>query len=183
MTSLCAHCARQLLSSLTTCQCGWGVSINTPFSRVSLAEKEGYGSKTHPTQDNTGGDDAVTPIGAAWMREQVDNAITYLECDKVPEFSCMVGPEYAYQQGFNDALEIGRNAIRAIPLPTSADLLAEAMKLPEVAALVEAARSVNRDNIHGNGLEGFRKHKDRLRITLNNLDAALTPFTAAKATT
>ena len=41
------------------------------------------------------------------------------------------------------------------------------------AALVEAARSVNHDNLHGNGLEGFRKNRDRLRVTLENLDAAL----------
>lgn len=51
--------------------------------------------------------------------------------------------------------------------------LSAAMELPEVKALVEAAWSVNHDNLHGNGLEGFRKNRDRLRVTLENLDAAL----------
>lgn len=51
--------------------------------------------------------------------------------------------------------------------------LSAAMELPEVRALVDAAWSVNHDNLHGNGLEGFRKNRDRLRVTLENLDAAL----------
>ncbi len=51
--------------------------------------------------------------------------------------------------------------------------LSAAMGLPEVRALADAARSVNHDNLHGNGLEGFRKNRDRLRVTLENLDAAL----------
>jgi len=51
--------------------------------------------------------------------------------------------------------------------------LSAAMELPEVKALVDAAWSVNHDNLHGNGLEGFRKNRDRLRVTLENLDAAL----------
>ena len=51
--------------------------------------------------------------------------------------------------------------------------LSAAMQLPEVKALVDAAWSVNHDNLHGNGLEGFRKNRDRLRVTLENLDAAL----------
>ena len=43
----------------------------------------------------------------------------------------------------------------------------------DLKALVDAAWSVNHDNLHGNGLEGFRKNRDRLRVTLENLDAAL----------
>ena len=132
------------------------------------------------TQDNTGGDDAVTPIGAAWMREQVDNAITYLECDKVPEFSCMVGPEYAYQQGFNDALEIGRNAIRAIPLPTDADLLAEAMKLPDVAAAFVACKIIK--DVISEGHDNFGDMVLHFLEAAEPASVALDPFTAPKET-
>lgn len=124
---------------------------------------------------------------AAWMREQADNVITYIEWVKVPEFSCMVGPEYAYQQGFNDALEIGSRAIRAIHLPTDSDLLAEAMTLPEVAALMEALS----DAIDANPTElnlGNYDHDDVCRLQSEAIDvrlilsAALAPFTAAKET-
>lgn len=65
-----------------------------------------------------------THTGAAWMREQAAVAIgnfMMTKTDVAVEKVC-------------DA----EDAIRAIPLPSNADLLAEAMKLPEVAALVEA---------------------------------------------
>ena len=132
---------------------------------------------THPTQNNTGGDTAAITIGAAWMREQADNAITYLEWDKVPEFSCTVGTAYAYQQGFNDAMDKCNAAIRAIPLPTDADLLAEAVKLPEVAALVEASRRLLRES----ELDGMEA-KAGWDCWMGNLRTTLAPFTAAKET-
>ena len=72
---------------------------------------------THPTQDNT--------IGAAWMREQAVAACNVIAAE---------AKEYNIPQ-----MSLGASAcckaIRAIPLPTNADALAEAMKLPEVVAL------------------------------------------------
>lgn len=40
------------------------------------------------------------------------------------------------------------------------------------ARLVEAARRVNHDNIHGNGLEGFREGRESLLLALKTYDAA-----------
>jgi hypothetical protein len=40
-----------------------------------------------------------------------------------------------------------------------------------VAKLVEAAKAVNHDNIHGNGLEGFRTNRDRLRRAIEKWEA------------
>ena len=56
---------------------------------------------------------------------------------------------------------------------TGGDLLAEAMKLPEVAALVEAARNMRASYIPF--------VEDEFRATYA-IDAALAPFTAAKET-
>lgn len=44
--------------------------------------------------------------------------------------------------------------------------LTEARKLPEVAALVDAAKAVYHDHVHGNGFDGFRIHWDRLATVL-----------------
>lgn len=102
------------------------------------------------------------PIGAAWMREQAAIACNVVAAEakeyKLAEMS--LGASACYE------------AIRAIPLPTDANLLAEAMKLPEVAALVLEASNL---------IEAC----DRLGVTGGNLDtarAALAPFTAAKET-
>ena len=98
------------------------------------------------------------PIGAAWMREQAADAIDKFLMTKTD--ICM--------EKICDA----KDAIRAIPLPTDADLLAEAMKLPEVVALVLEASNL---------IEAC----DRLGVTGGNLDtarAAIAPFTAAKET-
>ena len=121
---------------------------------------------TNPTQDNTGGDGA-THIGAAWMREQAALVIT----------------RYAALEdaGYGTTLSEVIAAIRAIPLPTNADLLAEAMKLPDVAALVEAALDGN-ELAHG---VSFMKSKIiaewGYRVE-SKLLTALAPFTAAKET-
>lgn len=61
-----------------------------------------------------------------------------------------------------------------LPLPTDHDLLAEAMKLPEVAALVDAASCVDHDNTHGNGLEGFRYNREKLHRTLAAIKEQMT---------
>lgn len=214
MTHLCPRCARQLLSSLTTCQCGWGVPINTPFSRVSLAEKEGYGSKTHPTQDNTDGVaatpadietlvveyakaskfalDAYTkgyrhaelalraelaarpdPIGAAWMREQAANTVAYSE-RLISEDNRIWIDERPYV-----CEETTYRAIRAIPLPTDAELLAEAMKLPEVAALVDASDALG---FWMSAALEDPKVCDEMKAVINVWFSAIAPFTAAKET-
>lgn len=93
-------------------------------------------------------------ISAAWMREQVRIAV----CNIIG------GTDY-----YDDDIlcEIISDAIRATPLPTDADLLAEAMKLPEVAALVEAAR---------------RSLTDVNPLWVPSMRAALVPFTAVKET-
>lgn len=39
------------------------------------------------------------------------------------------------------------------------------------AFVIYAAKAVNHDNIHGNGLEGFRTNRDRLRRAIAELDA------------
>ena len=64
-------------------------------------------------------------------------------------------------------------AIRAIPLPTDADLLAEAMKLPEVRALTHAVASQI-------AYMDMCEHHGELH---SRLVAALAPFTAAKEKT
>lgn len=69
------------------------------------------------------------PTGAAWMREQA------------------AGEAEQYAKGIVDpwakqTIRWAANAIRNIPLPTDADLLAEAVKLPEVAAAFEACKII-----------------------------------------
>ena len=53
------------------------------------------------------------------------------------------------------------DAIRALPSPAPMTV-AQAARVPEVAALIYAASCVNHDNLHGNGLEGFRSNRERL---------------------
>ena len=66
------------------------------------------------------------------------------------------------------------HAILALPLEADpAALVAEALRLPKVRALWDAAKGVNHDSLHGNGLEGFRKNRDRLRIVIDQIEAAL----------
>lgn len=76
------------------------------------------------------------PLGAAWMREQAADAITEVQ-----------GGEFIFGGQKFRAISLGEalEAIRAIPDPTPADLLAQAMKLPEVKALVESAKALHSD--------------------------------------
>jgi len=57
--------------------------------------------------------------------------------------------------------------------PTDADLDRAALDRPVVRALLDAAKSVNYDNKHGNGLEGFRKNRDRLRAVIDQIESAI----------
>jgi len=72
-----------------------------------------------PTGSSDKRADLSSPLGAVAMREDVYKAarIAYNKTENFPAVF---------------------NAIRSIPLPTHAALLAHALKLPEVAALVEA---------------------------------------------
>ena len=127
---------------------------------------------THPTQNNTGGDAAATPIGAAWMREQAANTVAYSE-RLISEDNRIWIDERPYV-----CEETAYRAIRAIPLPTDADLLAEAMKLPEVAALVDAVETL-RQEAWGYGSIYETEFHAHVHDTLYD---ALTPFIAAKET-
>ena len=90
-------------------------------------------------------------------------------------------------------------AILALPAPTSAQLLAEALRLPEIAALVEAADRMaeSTDALHlralvagwnGEHLETqYAPHPPRLGVTLKTnagavyeLDAATTAYRATR---
>lgn len=111
------------------------------------------------TQDNTG--------GAAWMREQAAVAIgkfLMTKTDTDVEKVC-------------DAEE----AIRAIPLPTNAELLAEAMKLPEVQALVAATRR-QVENVERWLETGTPAGPDESKTIYDAMTSALAPFTTAKET-
>lgn len=72
------------------------------------------------TGSNDGRADLSSPLGAVAMRDAAAN-----RCDG--------------WAGDWDGEQLG-DAIRAIPLPTHAALLAHAMRLPEVAAMVEALK-------------------------------------------
>jgi hypothetical protein len=73
-----------------------------------------------------------------------------------------------------EELEEIEKVVRALPTEfTEAEFLAAALALPEMRALWGAAKSVNHDSLHGNGLEGFRKNRDRLRIVIDQIEAAL----------
>ena len=78
-----------------------------------------------PTGSNDGRADLSSPLGAVAMRDaaiaEIDCGGCYGEC--VDPANCRI----------EDVA-----AIRALPLPTHAALLAAALRLPEVAALVEA---------------------------------------------
>ena len=112
------------------------------------------------------------PIGAAWMREQAAIA-----CNVVAAES----KEYNIPQ-----MSLGASAcckaIRAIPLPTNADLLAEAMKMPEVQVLVAATRR-QVENVERWLETGTPAGPDESKAIYDAMTSALTPFTAAKATT
>lgn len=103
-------------------------------------------------------------ISAAWMREQVRIAV----CNIIG------GTDY-----YDDDIlcEIISDAIRATPLPTDADLLAETMKLREVAALVEASDALG---FWMSGALEDPKVCAEMKAVINVWFAALTPFTAAK---
>lgn len=104
------------------------------------------------------------------MREQAANTVAYSE-RLISEDNRIWIDERPYV-----CEETAYRAIRAIPLPTNADLLAEAMKLPEVAALVKVAAFLlwAQDN----------KALDVRDCTevWASLRIALAPFTAAKET-
>ena len=70
------------------------------------------------------------PIGAAIMRERALKAASSV----VQDYKDQGGYKYA------DAAEYAVDRIHAIPLPTPAETLAYALELPEIKALVEAAR-------------------------------------------
>ena len=106
------------------------------------------------------------PLGAAWMREQ---AARLIETNLVP---CQPAPAWSdaekegYKNGQFDAALSFATAIRAIPDQTHADLLAQALKLPEVAALVDRSAQAAVDWLNGDygideadaaelGIDGF----------------------------
>lgn len=68
------------------------------------------------------------PLGAAWMREQAAHMIT-----RIAE-----GYEAGGDGAIACAMYLTAGNVRAIPDPKPADQLEQAMKLPEIAALVEA---------------------------------------------
>ena len=127
---------------------------------------------THPTQNNTGGDAAATPIGAAWMREQAANTVAYSE-RLISEDNRIWIDERPYV-----CEETAYRAIRAIPLPTDADLLAEAMKLPEVAALLNTLETLRREAWGYNINYETAFHAE----VYDTLKDALATFTAPKET-
>jgi hypothetical protein len=80
--------------------------------------------------------------------------------------------QYSLERNVNQALNIqaedASEAILALPLPTPADRLADARKLPEVAALVEAAK---------NASDTWLRHGGFSDGQMDDVRAALRPFT------
>ena len=88
--------------------------------------------------------------------------------------ACQIEP-YCYDSDCDSGSKL---RARVSALPTATPTLADALALPEVRALWDAAKSVNHDSTHGNGLEGFRKNRDRLRIVIDQIDTALAALAA-----
>ena len=154
-----------------------------PYERGPLARIK---AALEPSQPDT--------IGAAWMREQAADLMDMASKNCLDQFTypAKTKEHRDYQTGAivhaNAAI-----AIRAIPLPTNADLLAEAMKLPEVdiARVNQLERAVVASAMVGQ-IIGFLGDDDA-RIAafraacgpelLSKARAAIAPFTAAKEAT
>jgi hypothetical protein len=123
------------------------------------------------TQDNTGGDTAAITIGAAWMREQAAIACNVVAAE---------AKEYKLAE-----MSLGASAcckaIRALPLPTDADLLADAMQRPEVQALVAATRR-QVENVERWLETGTPAGPDESKTIYDAMTSSLAPFTAVKET-
>ena len=79
----------------------------------------------------------------------------------------------AFPETFGMGNEQAIAALRARPSLEPAPLtVADALAVPEVRALVDAAKSVDHDNKHGNGFEGFRMNRDRLSRALRGIGGA-----------
>ena len=73
--------------------------------------------------------DLSSPLGVVAMRDAALKAIMDIWAELLPEM---------LELGLQHPVQSEIDAIRALPLPTHADLLAHALKLPEVAAMREA---------------------------------------------
>ena len=71
-----------------------------------------------------------------------------------------------------DAVDARRRSFVMAALEPAPLTLADALAVPEVRALVDAAKSVDHDNKHGNGFEGFRMNRDRLSRALRGIGGA-----------
>ena len=74
-------------------------------------------------------DERAYALGAEWMRREAGSAVEDY-CSDMPDLA-----GHGHSVGLRDV-------ILMLPTPTPADLLAEALRLPEVRALVEACRDV-----------------------------------------
>ena len=132
---------------------------------------------------------------AGWMREhailEAANAlkseyqITSFIVDGVEVFGSDAGSPAACYQTILELI-----GTSPIPIPTNADLLAEAMKLPEVVAFVEALGALKHAVCGETGFancvridSGKAYPWPALDAAEHMADAALATFTAAKATT
>lgn len=117
--------------------------------------------------------DTISLSGAAMQRAAAEVA------DEFPEFltSPVTNEQKAWDNGARKASEIIRRQILALSAPSPEALMAEAVKLPEVRALIEALQAANArfrilwgHGILGNGIAstelGYRESA-----------AALAPFT------
>lgn len=78
----------------------------------------------------------TSPLGAAWMRNAAATAITS-HGDKWRQLRTMHDGE-EYMRGEEIVLHEAAKLVSLIPAPTHADLLAYALRLPDVAAMREA---------------------------------------------
>jgi len=83
--------------------------------------------------------------------------------------------KYNLPQAAGMVSSVGRDILA---LPLEADhtaLLREAVKLPEVAALIRDAKAVSFANNHGQGLQGWYEAMDKIDISLQPFLALETP--------
>lgn len=97
-------------------------------------------------------------------------------------FGCRTGNAWAVACSYCEVAAPGAETLSdaitewntRVPDPRLADLLtaldAERAKVARLSTVLDAARAVNHDSLHGNGLEGFRKNRDRLRIAIDQLE-------------
>lgn len=116
-------------------------------------------------------------LGAVVMRERaadvLDSAATELECD-ASRFRGGTDPHHYRMNSSKEALKHSA-VIRALPLPTHAELLAHALQLPEIKAMTTRAAPVVTDAMErtiGNVLDDFFKPSEYLMV--NAIRAALT---------